>query len=161
MVKTPTVRNISWIAYVVFYGLIVLLAWLGTGISSLDFIQCLLPAMLAAYLLSWTLRTTLGRYQQRGMQLIRKDDFLNAIPHFEQSYAYFSEKKWLDKWRYILMLSTSQMEYREMALNNIAFCYSQLGQGESARRYYHQVLAEYPDNGLAQAALKMLDAGPG
>jgi len=161
MPKTPTVRNISWIAYVVFYGLIVLLAWLGTYISSLNFIQCLLPAMLVAYLLSWTLRSTLGRHQQRGMQLIRKGDFLNAIPHFEQSYTYFSEKIWLDKWRFVVMLSTSQMGYREMALNNVAFCYSQLGQGEQARDYYHQVLAKYPDNGLAQAALRMLDASRG
>lgn len=95
------------------------------------------------------------------MQLIRKGDFLNAIPHFEQSYTYFSEKIWLDKWRFVVMLSTSQMGYREMALNNVAFCYSQLGQGEQARDYYHQVLAKYPDNGLAQAALRMLDASRG
>ena len=55
-------------------------------------------------------------------------------------------------------LSSSKMSYKEMALVNIAFCYGQLGEGEKAREYYNAALKENPNNGMAIAALKLLDS---
>ena len=43
-----------------------------------------------------------------------------------------------------------------MGLCNIAFCYSQTGNGQKAKEYYQQTLKEYPDNGMAVAGLNML-----
>lgn len=45
-----------------------------------------------------------------------------------------------------------------MALNNIAFCYSQLGDGLHAKQYYQQALQLFPENGVAKAALRLLEA---
>jgi Tfp pilus assembly protein PilF len=43
-----------------------------------------------------------------------------------------------------------------MGLCNIAFCYSQTGNGLKAKEVYTQTLQEYPENGLANAGLNML-----
>lgn len=48
------------------------------------------------------------------------------------------------------------MNYKEMALSSIAFCYSQIGNGEKSIVYYKKPLSEFSENGLAQTAFKML-----
>jgi len=45
-----------------------------------------------------------------------------------------------------------------MALNNIAFCYGQIGQGSKAIEYYERTLKEYPDSGIAKAGLNFLNS---
>ena len=92
------------------------------------------------------------------MQLVKKHEYAGAIQFFEASYRFFTDNSWIDKYRYITLLSSSAMDYREMALCNIAFCYSQIGEGPKARAYYQQVLKTYPDNGLAQTALRMMES---
>jgi hypothetical protein len=44
-----------------------------------------------------------------------------------------------------------------MALNNIAFSYSQIGEGEKSVLYYSRMLAEYPDSDLAKTALNFIN----
>ncbi|MEN9639008.1 MAG: hypothetical protein RLZZ262_876, partial [Bacteroidota bacterium] len=65
---------------------------------------------------------------------------------------------WVDKYRYLTLLSSSKMTYREMGLCNIAFCYGQIGQGAKARAFYEQVRTEYPDNGIALIALNLMSS---
>ncbi len=55
-------------------------------------------------------------------------------------------------------MTPSAMSYREMALCNIAFCYSQIGKGEQALKYYQQAISEFPDCGLAEAAIRMIES---
>lgn len=43
-----------------------------------------------------------------------------------------------------------------MGLCNIAFCYSQIGNGQKAKDYYEQALKEFPENGLATAGLNII-----
>jgi tetratricopeptide (TPR) repeat protein len=81
---------------------------------------------------------------------------MEALPLFEKSVAYFSKNRWIDKYRFITLLSSSGLTYREMGLCNIAFCYSQTGNGLKAKEVYTQTLQEYPENGLANAGLNML-----
>ncbi|PHQ61052.1 MAG: hypothetical protein COC08_06375 [Maribacter sp.] len=50
------------------------------------------------------------------------------------------------------------MSYREMALANIGFCYSQIGDGIKSKEYYERTLKEFPESGLAKSALKMMSA---
>ena len=45
-----------------------------------------------------------------------------------------------------------------MGLSNIAFCYSQIGNGQKATEYYQQSLNDFPDNGIAITALNMLNS---
>ena len=55
-------------------------------------------------------------------------------------------------------MTPSSFSYREMGLLNIAFAYGQLGDGESARTFYEQVIKEYPNNWMAQAVLNLIEA---
>lgn len=46
-----------------------------------------------------------------------------------------------------------------MGLNNIAFCYAQIGNGNKAKHYYQKILSKFPDSMLAKTALNMLNSG--
>jgi tetratricopeptide (TPR) repeat protein len=90
--------------------------------------------------------------------LIKEGKFEEAIACFEKSYHFFSRNSWIDKYRYVTLFSASKMSYKEMALCNIAFCYSQVNEGLKAIEYYERTLQEFPENGLAKTGLKMLNS---
>lgn len=100
-------------------------------------------------------RLLVGRHQQ-GMRLVRAGQFQAAIGHFQASYDFLSGHAWIDRWRCLTLLSASAMSFREMALCNIAFCCSQIGDGRSAKAYYERALREFPGSGLATAALNLI-----
>ena len=56
-----------------------------------------------------------------------------------------------------MLLSSSRITYKEMALNNIAFCYGQIWHCDKSREYYERTLNEYPDSGMAKAGLRFLN----
>lgn len=113
----------------------------------------------ATYLVvSLVLKNVLARQHRRGISLVKQSRFVEAIPCFANSYSFFTRNEWVDKYRFITMLSSSQMNYREMALCNIGFCYGQVGNRHQAIEYYEKALHEYPENSLAKASLAMLYA---
>ena len=57
----------------------------------------------------------------------------------------------------ITLLMPSAASYREIALLNTAFCYSQLGNVQQTRAYYERALAEFPDSSMAQVALNLIN----
>jgi hypothetical protein len=81
-----------------------------------------------------------------------------AIPHFESSYAFFSAHQWIDRFRSVILMSPSAASYREMALVNVAFCYSQLGHGTEAKSVYERALREFPGSPVASSALKLIES---
>lgn len=89
---------------------------------------------------------------------MRRGEFDAAILRFQQSLEWFERHPWIDNRRSIVLMSCSAMSYREMALVNIAFCHSQRGDGQNARFYYEKCLERFPQNGLAIAALRLMDA---
>jgi tetratricopeptide (TPR) repeat protein len=153
---TPTIRQVAWISMVpqlIFMALLIYGYYLA---GNQDFIMY---GALTYLVISFILRNSIPTDHRFGMALVKRNEFREAIPYFQKSYAYFSKHAWLDKFRFITLLSSSRMSYREMALNNIAFCYGQLGDEEKAKEYYSRTLTEFPGNELAKAALNMLDAG--
>jgi tetratricopeptide (TPR) repeat protein len=98
------------------------------------------------------------RDHRRGIKLIRHQKYADAIPCFLRSFEYFCRHLWLDRFRAIFLLSASAISYREMALLNVGFCYSQIGDGPNAKKYYQECLELFPDSGFATAALRMLNA---
>jgi tetratricopeptide (TPR) repeat protein len=108
---------------------------------------------------AWLTRLLIPRDHRRGIRLVRQGRYEEAIQAFENSLSFFTRHSWIDRLRAITMLSPSAMSYREMALCNTAFCYSQIGQGAKSKAIYQSVLAEYPDNLLAPASLRMLETG--
>lgn len=45
-----------------------------------------------------------------------------------------------------------------MALLNMAFSYSQLGNGMKSKEIYEKVIEDYPQNEIARSALRMLNS---
>jgi tetratricopeptide (TPR) repeat protein len=92
---------------------------------------------------------------------VKAHKFTESIPFFEKSVSHFTNNNWVDKYRFLTLLSISEMTYKELGLCNIAFSYSQTGNGQKAKEYYEQVLKEFPGNGLAVAAFNMIKSVEG
>ncbi len=116
-------------------------------------------AGIAIYLIySFSTRLLIPRDHRRGIRLVRHQQYEKAIDEFSRSYDFFTRFAWLDRFRYILLMTPSTMSYREIALCNKAFCYSQIGKGKQVLKYYQQAISEFPDCGLAEAAIRMIES---
>ncbi|MBL3657919.1 tetratricopeptide repeat protein [Fulvivirga sediminis] len=104
------------------------------------------------------LRSIIAKAHRKGISLVKKHQYKEAIPNFEKSVKYFTDHESIDQYRFITLLSASKMSYREMGLCNIAFCYSQIGEGQKSKTYYELVLRDYPKNGIAISGLRMLNS---
>ena len=102
------------------------------------------------------IRNTYAKSHRSGIDLVKQEKYADAIPFFADSYEQFKKNSWVDKYRHFLG-SSSKLSYKEMDLNNIAFCYGQIGEKEKSIEYYRRTLTEYPDSGIAKAALKMIE----
>ena len=153
----PTIRPISWIATIpqfVAGAAAIVALWAITGSVTLG----MLYGALIYLVYSIGSRLLLTQAHRRGIQLLHQHRFADAIPEYESSYDFFSRHRWLDDYRSIFMMTPGAMSYREMALVNIAFAYSQLGDGRKAIEYYRRAHYEFPDNQIARAALKMMES---
>jgi len=156
--KTPTVRQVAWISLVpqlTFMGLLI------CGFFIFKSSEPVLHGTLTYLAISFGLRTFIPKDHRQGLSLVKEQRFSDAIAYFQKSYDFFSKNIWIDKYRFLTLLSSSRISYREMALCNIAFCYSQIGDGKTAIEYYTRTLNEFPDSGLAQTALRMLHSSEG
>ena len=150
--KVPVFRPYSYWALITFWviliGLIVFGIWLDTILIWIIYWLLLLGLTLV--------RKRMVYWYRAGMALIKQEKFREAIPFFEKGYHYFKQNPRADKYRLILLANCSRMTYQEMALCNIAFCYSQLGEIEQAQEYYLKVMEYFPDNVVARTSLNVL-----
>jgi tetratricopeptide (TPR) repeat protein len=151
--NVPTFRQLSLLALVPQIILIGLLVFL-YDLAKID--EPFIFGALTYSLLAFALRNIVAKSHRQGIRLVKNHKFAEAIPYFENSVQYFNNNNWVDKYRYLTLLSSSKMTYKEMGLCNMAFCYSQIGNGQKAKAYYEQVLKAFPENGLAIAGLNML-----
>ncbi|MDH3228882.1 MAG: hypothetical protein OEN55_03715 [Alphaproteobacteria bacterium] len=151
----PIIKQIAWLSVVpqLAIGAVLVLAadLLGAG-------NPLLAAAVAYLALFFPLRWLVASHHRKGIALIKKQDFEPAIDEFQKSYRFFQNHPWVDTYRYVTLLSSSRMSYREMALVNIAFCHSQIGNGRESKEYYEKALAEFPESEIAKSALRMIAA---
>ena len=151
--NTPIFRQIAWIAMIpqfMVMGILIFTCHL------FEFREPFLFGALIYLFLSFGLRNLVAKDHRRGIKLVKRMEYESAILSFEKSVLFFNKNKWVDKFRFLTLLSSSRMTYKEMGLCNIAFCYSQTNNGQKAKEYYEQVLKEFPENGVAMAGLKML-----
>src|SRR5688572_29000099 len=152
--NVPTIRQIDWIAVIPQILLIGIFIYFYHLLNIGD------PFILGALtylILSFGLRYIFTTAHRKGINLVKQQKFTDAIPYFEKSVDFFSKNSWIDKYRFLTLLSPSKMSYREMGLCNIAFCYSQVGNKSKAIGFYQQTLKDYPENRIATAALKLLN----
>lgn len=97
------------------------------------------------------MRAKLTRDHSSGLRAYRAQKFQEAISYFKASYQFFSRHRHLDAWRSLLFGVASANPYRVIALCNMAYCYSQAGEGQQAMKLYQQPLQEEP--GCARKSL--------
>jgi tetratricopeptide (TPR) repeat protein len=153
--NVPVLRQIAWASVIVQFFLIGFITYI---FYVLDFWQPFLLGALTYLFLAIVLRNLITKKHKQGIQLVMRQRFAEAIPFFEKSVDYFTKNSWVDKYRFLTFLNSSKMAYREMGLSNIAFCYSQTGNVQKAKEFYELVRKEYPNNGLAIAALNLINA---
>jgi tetratricopeptide (TPR) repeat protein len=154
--RLPVVRPISWPAMIP--QLVVMALAVGLGYLLLRSTSGIVLGGLAYLTYSFGSRAVLLASHRRGMRLLRSGRYDEAVPAFEASYDFFSRNPWVDRLRCITMMSPAALSYREMALLNIAFAHVQASRGAEARASYQRVLREFPDNSLAQAALRLIES---
>ena len=153
--KKPIVKQIALLSFfpqlALLTGMIFFAWWIG-------FNNFVIPGALMYLAISLPLRFGVPHHHRKGIALFKRGLFVDAIPLFEKSYTFFKRNRWIDKNRYVVLLSSSQISYTEMALLNIAFCYGQSGDGKKSKAYYEKTLAEFPDSEIAETSLQMFQS---
>lgn len=152
--NTSVVRQIAWLALIpqFLFALVLIFFY-----HQLRFPDPPFYGLVTYLILSFGLRTFIPHNHNKGMKYVKKNKFAEAIPCFEKSYNFFKENNWVDKYRFITLLSSSAMSYREMSLTNIALCYEQLGDIFKAKEYYEKTLEEFPNSEIAKSGLNLLN----
>jgi hypothetical protein len=151
----PIVRQVTWFSLIpqfLFIGIIILVY------DQLGFKDPFLSSALTYLIISFGLRNFVAQNHRRGMNLVKQQQFEMAIPQFVLSVAFFTKNNWIDKYRFLTLLSSSRKSYKEMGLCNIAFCYGQTGNGQKAKEYYELTLKEFLESGMAITGLKMINS---
>jgi tetratricopeptide (TPR) repeat protein len=155
--KIPIIREIAWISVVP--QLLFMALLLAASFAIFAERPTALAMGAGTYLvLSRGLKAILGKHQARGVKLLRADKFDEAIVEFRRSYAFFSAHSWLDRWRYLTLLSSSSYSYRELALCNVAFAQLQMSKVSEALETYRRAVAEFPGCELAHRSIHALEA---
>ena len=108
---------------------------------------------------SYGSRGLVAHHHRRGITLMRRNQWAEALECFEQSERFFERWAWIDRFRPIVLMSPSGASYREMAMINQAVCKVYLDRAAEARQIYDRVLELYPASPLASSALKLMDVG--
>jgi tetratricopeptide (TPR) repeat protein len=153
--KLPIVKQTAWLSIVPQMAILLFLIYLAR-ISGFN--KPLSIGLIAYLLMFYFLKFQIPKYHRRGIAFFKKESFAEAIPQFEKSYLFFKTNPWVDRFRFITLLSSSRMSYTEMALINMAFCYGQIGDGKKSIELYEKTLKEFPDSEIAKASLRMYEA---
>ena len=141
--KIPTIRNINYFYLIPQVGimLVFIFAFYLLGIE-----HYIILGVSIYFLLSIYLKVLIPKWHRKGIYLLKKGKLDLAILSFQRSYEYFRKHSWIDQYRVFVLFSSSRDSYQEMALMNIIYCFEQLGDQKSARRYHQILQDEFPDN---------------
>jgi tetratricopeptide (TPR) repeat protein len=152
----PVIHQIAWIS--LFLQLLIIAIFIGAA-TYFGVTKPILAATLAYLIMAIVIRLFLTSHHRRGMHYAREGRLELAIAEFQRSYEFFHRHAWLDEMRYIFLLSTSRVGYREMGLLNLAYCDLWQDRGEDAIRTYLRTIEEFPDSGLAWTGIKLFQQG--
>jgi tetratricopeptide (TPR) repeat protein len=158
----PIVRQFSWaslltqILVITALGFVAYLVGLNEILIYTGFAANFIWGAVGHLCIWFLVRNTILKDHAKGVSLVKQKDFVNAIPLFKSSLETLDKNPWLDRFRYLLG-SSSKISYKEMDLNNIAFCYSQIGDKTDAILFYKRTLSEFPDSEMAKTALTFID----
>jgi tetratricopeptide (TPR) repeat protein len=153
--KPATVRQTSWLLtlpQLAVEGLLILFVYV--VFRPMSWTSAVIIGLGVYLIYSFAIQELLTKSHRTGIALVRRQLFDEAIHKFEESYQFFSAHEWIDRYRSLILMTPTTMNYREMALLNIAYCYNQLGKAREARNYYERTRKEFPRNELARKALE-------
>ena len=151
----PIVKQVSWVSLIPQIIILIALIYIARllGFKNYDYI-----GIIFYIIFIYVLRFQIPKDHRRGIKLYKKHNFSEAIPFFQKSHDFFRKHSWVDKFRFITLMSSSRISYTEMALLNMAFCHSQIGNGKESKEIYVQVLKEFPNSEIAKASLRMFES---
>jgi len=152
--KSPIVRQTAWLALIPQIVVLTLLMIIFYQVHEVYFI---LLAATTYVVLGITLRITVPGKHRKGLYLVRQQKHEEALVCFQESVTFFRAHPWIDKYRYLVLLSSSRISYLEMDLINEAYCLSQTGKKAETIQKYEEVLAEFPESQIAKSALNALN----
>ena len=156
MAKTPFVKSeITLIAYlprILVIGL--LCVWMYQYDRQIFFVYAFFLYLLISRILKFSL---IPGSTFTGIRWIKNGEFEKALPCLDQDIDYYTRKAWIDRYRYVLMISASPHTYREITLGNKAYCLLRLGRVKESRELYETILSQYPENNNAEAQLAMIN----
>ena len=141
--KIPVIRNTNYL-YLVPQAAILLLIIYAFQFSGIEH-YIILGASLY-FLLSIYLKVLIPKWHRKGIYLLKKGKLDLAILAFQRSYNFFKRNAWIDQYRAFTLFSTSKDSYTEMALMNIIYCFEQLGDKKTARKFHAILKEQFPDN---------------
>lgn len=148
-------QSTNWIAFV---PRIIILGLLCIFFYQLDKKIYFIPAFIVYLLITYLFKILfLPEVLHKGIQFIREAKFGKAIPLIHQSIAYYVKYPWIDKYRYLFMISSSTYTLREMCLCNYAYCSLQIGEITKATQIYEDILKEFPNNINASSMLNTIN----
>ncbi len=155
--RMPVIRQLEWAALIPQCAAIVVL----TVIIHPALPNLILPADICIAAVVYgifcrVMRAKFARDHKQGMRAYHAQKFQEAIANFEASYEFFSAHRKMDAWRSLLFGVAGPNPYRIIALCNMAYCYSQLGNGQQAIKLYEKTLQDEPDCAIARSSLNML-----
>ena len=103
------------------------------------------------------LRMAIPSNHRKGVSYLKKKDFERAFREFERSFAFFSRHRWIDKYRFVVLLSSSKTSYTEMALLNLGFCSAQVGKTAQAKEYYKKAIDLFHGSEFAEQSLAAIE----
>lgn len=156
--RLPVARQLYWPGLLPQFGAITLIDLAIFQFTDTDFAVSTLLAAGLYWLACGVMRRFFANDQRLGMRAYRASKFEEAVGHFKNSYDFFTKHPWLDRYRFLLLGTSSVNPYRTISLCNMAFCEAQLGHGNRAIELYEEALKLTPDCAIAQVALRMLRA---
>lgn len=151
----PIVRQINWISIIPQLIILILTIFVFYFMGVKNPILC---GYLTYTFVFMSIRYVITKYHRKGMRFVKNIQYDNAIQEFQKSHEFFMKHKWIDKYRYVVLISSSRMSYLEMSMLNMAYCYAQLGKGSKSKELYKETLDQFPDSKMAESALKMFDS---
>jgi tetratricopeptide (TPR) repeat protein len=144
-------RRIAWSSMLVHLPIIeILCATMYWGIGLQPWTTALMAA--AAIYLLWSILSkavALGPHR-RGLGFVARGLYEDAGREFSKSYERFCTNNWIDRYRVLILLDSSAVSYREMALINMGYAELRAGQVRDAWESYRKAFREFPGSAAAR-----------